>query len=194
MHRKWSISHERKSDTEALAGVLSNEIEAITRFASQNQTCKRKAVGCSAVKIIAPAVISRLGVSQNGPTFRHGKDWCNGIKGACGCPHAEPKLMLSVESEGLSTMKSSVICCSYSPCTNCANIILSSRHKFDRLVYGQFTEHDPRGLEILHSSGFQTISSEVLFNIMNRTYTSVDNIVQANYGQNYDTLDLWLPS
>ncbi len=173
---------------ETLADRLLTEFAFLEATSEANRTCKRKAVGCSCIEPYSDGGTGRLFLAINGPTERHGKDWCNGIKGACGCPHAEPKLMLKLEHATNSfSLRKSIIVCTYSPCTNCANVILSSEHvKISRLAFKHLTEHDQRGLEILKAAGFETATWDELYNVANRVYP------ESTLKATYDILNKWV--
>lgn len=128
----------------------------ILKFAEENQTCKRKAVGCAAVTLTQPAGDPIVYVMRhNGPSRR--KAPCTNEVGNCGCSHAEPRVVNSVThqsacdsfSESVLTYSLGLILiCTYSPCTNCANIIIDS-NMFGGVIYDILTKHDMRGAKFL---------------------------------------------
>lgn len=124
--------------------------------AEENQECKRKAVGCAI--IIANGKDSTVTIfSQNGPSTGH---ICSNELGNCGCAHAEPRAILRAVYEHWNHC---TLVCMYSPCTNCANIIVDSG-VVDKVVWDIDTNHDMRGLHILKNSGIELekIGAEML--------------------------------
>lgn len=102
--------------------------------------CRRKTVHCALMDW--PEIIS---TACNGPSQDSVE--CTGETGGCGCSHAEPRALMDCLHR---RKKHLILFCKYSPCTTCANLILDS--KIVRAVcYDIFTEHDPRGVEILCS-------------------------------------------
>jgi deoxycytidylate deaminase len=121
--------------------------EEILLYAERNQVCLRKAVGCAAVTVIndVPALIY---MKHNGPS-RDGHE-CSNEVGNCGCSHAEPRVVQGA-IEGLQDASPNmplILLCTYSPCTNCANIIIDSG-LFCGCIYSILTQHDTRGREFL---------------------------------------------
>lgn len=131
-----------------------SELDLIEQQAKEQQTCLRKAVGCSICAIKAPDVVDDVGIRRlafqhNGPA-RSGNP-CTNIVGNCGCSHAEPRVIMSVlKMPRLPIREKLVLFCTYSPCTYCANVIIDSG-LVSGLVYDILTEHDTRGLAFLKS-------------------------------------------
>lgn len=132
---------------EFIKNFLIKEIHDITWNAQKQTTCKRKGVGCSVIEY-RDNKIERIISTFNGPA--HHAFVCTNEVGNCGCCHAEPKAIIgTLKAMRLDCRKViRVMVCTYSPCTNCANIIIESR-VIDAIVYDILTEHDKRGAEML---------------------------------------------
>lgn len=126
---------------------LNNLFEEILRFAERNQKCKRKAVGCAAVGIGAREILP-IAMKHNGPS-RIGHECTNEV-GNCGCSHSEPRVVQAAIEEWDMDEKL-ILVCTYSPCTNCANIIIDSE-LFGLVIYDILTEHDKRGEKFLREA------------------------------------------
>lgn len=145
-----------------LSSILLRELRLVNSYAQAHSKCLRKPVGCSVVAVTKSftgheILWTRNALTHNGPS-RDGFPCTNEV-GRCGCSHAEPRALLIVSR--LKEVGKMVLCCSYSPCTNCANLILDYG-KIQHVVYGIPTEHDMRGLEFLQSGGIQTLSEKDL--------------------------------
>ncbi len=126
---------------------LNNLFEEILSFAERNQVCKRKAVGCVAVVIGANELL-HIAMKHNGPS-REGYPCTNEI-GNCGCSHSESRVVQSaIEEWGMEDKL--ILVCTYSPCTNCANIVIDSG-LFCGVVYDILTMHDKRGEKFLREA------------------------------------------
>jgi deoxycytidylate deaminase len=118
-------------------------------FAERNQVCLRKAVGCSAITaqevegLMTPLLIYRV---HNGPSVPGNK--CTNEVGNCGCSHAEPRMVLEALDQNYAENMPLIMLCTYSPCTNCANIVIDSG-LFKGIIYSILTEHDKRGAQFL---------------------------------------------
>lgn len=127
--------------------VFTKILEDLNRLAAKDQKCKRKAVGCGLVEFnLNTSEAHLVAIGVNGPSSGE----CNGEVGKCGCSHAEPRAIMSLMRQNIHSKH--LMICSYSPCTNCANIIVDSQ-RVNGVVYGIFTDHDPRGVEILRRAG-----------------------------------------
>ena len=137
------------------------ELKKIQDFALKNQTCKRKAVGCSIVRLSIGRrrlpTEKTLVMTHNGPSVPNNE--CINEVGNCGCSHAEPRAIL--ESLKKDYGKHLVMVCTYSPCTNCANIIIDSGI-IDLVVYETLTLHDTRGTTFLLQSGIKVLTQHNL--------------------------------
>ena len=138
-----------------LRDKILKEFDRIEAYAQDNQVCKRKAVGCSAGLIVKATTVRRpfyilefqsLVTVHNGPT---GKHECTNEVGNCGCGHSEPRAIISMLRRGFNSHV--IMVCTYSPCTNCANIILDSGI-VQALFYDILTQHDKRGDEFLRKN------------------------------------------
>lgn len=103
--------------------VKTSEIveEALRRCKSLafGSTCTRAGVGALAGKIVAGELVV-LGAASNGSAI------CTAIEGACGCIHAEARLIVRLLREhpgvrGLAMFTSTA------PCPQCAQLIVESR-------------------------------------------------------------------
>lgn len=130
-----------------IKGFLIQQIDFITRRATERTTCKRKGVGCQLITIRENEMRSWDSV-YNGPSRPDFE--CTDIVGNCGCMHSEPRAIIKAFQLGLADTKF-IMLCTYSPCTNCANIILQSGI-IEGVVYKILTEHDKRGDEFLRKS------------------------------------------
>ncbi len=124
------------------------EFTRIQKYAEENQVCLRKAVGCSLgfIKdVFRPAITNHNGPSREGHP-------CSNVVGNCGCSHSEPRACMAARALGIQGEKvTRIMVCTFSPCTNCANIILDSGC-VDVVVYHILTEHDKRGAEFLNDA------------------------------------------
>lgn len=132
---------------------LNNLFEEILLFAERNQVCLRKAVGCAAISFhremsMEPFMIS---MEHNGPS-REGYECTNEV-GNCGCSHSEPRIIQKLLRQQVvfDTGLPIVLVCTYSPCTNCANIVIDSG-LFCGIIYDILTEHDKRGEKFLREA------------------------------------------
>ena len=107
-------------------------------------TCKRKVVNCTIINHIG-----QFTNTKNGPTQGH---QCSNEVGNCGCAHAEPRAIIAaLKSEWYVDC---ILVCDYSPCSNCANIIIDSGI-VTKVGYNILTEHDKRGVKLLKNSGIK---------------------------------------
>lgn len=88
----------------------------------------------------------------------NGSAWCNGIKGNCGCLHAEVRAVLSALRDG-APQGQCELWVTLSPCTACANLCVSSK-LFKRVVYLRPLEHDLRGIDILRLAGIEVVKGD----------------------------------
>jgi deoxycytidylate deaminase len=137
------------------AEQLIQQLKDITIRAKEQQTCKRKAVGCSIVRLDPDGLVREVVFTHNGPS-RDGHE-CTGEVGNCGCSHAEPRIVIQALKGQLgryvhsSQSSKAVLVCTYSPCTNCANVIIDSGI-IHAVVYEHLTQHDVRGEQFLVDS------------------------------------------
>lgn len=124
------------------------ELAYATHHAKLNQECLRKAVGVSIVDRYG----HRLVVARNGPSVPGSV--CSNVKGGCGCCHAEVRAVLELTRRyrggGMTLL------CTYSPCTNCANIIIECG-MISRVCRETLTEHDTRGEHFLKLAGIEVV-------------------------------------
>jgi deoxycytidylate deaminase len=134
------------SRTVNFRNMIDFELSELKEFAAKNQSCLRKAVGCSLATIIEKTGLNFLR-AHNGPAHRNHR--CTNEVGNCGCCHAEPRAVIKALKNRY-FKEDCILVCTYSPCTNCANIILASEI-ITGVVYDILTEHDKRGAELLEA-------------------------------------------
>jgi len=137
-----------KKQLEKIKKTILQTFKDIKREAKKNRKCLRKACGCAILIFyydesltdipyknrtiytlnITPIIVTAI----NGPSGKQNK--CSGIKGSCGCSHAEPRVIMSYLkskeslkyfSEDFSNLKT-ILLTTFSSCVNCANIIIDS--------------------------------------------------------------------
>ncbi len=111
--------------------------------------CKRKVVRCS---VWLDGM--NLATTMNGPSGTE----CTNKVGDCGCSHAEPRVLFYI-ARFLRCTQPYTMVCTYSPCTNCANIIVDSK-LIDTVYYETLTEHDKRGVAILEAGGVRVSQAQ----------------------------------
>jgi deoxycytidylate deaminase len=92
---------------------------------------------------------------SNGP-LNDDPDRCTDIVGGCGCIHSEFKAIVWCLNERDQLPKDGKfnLAVLYSPCTPCANLIVTSGIiKIVHFLYD--TDHDMRGINILHAGGVE---------------------------------------
>jgi deoxycytidylate deaminase len=127
-----------------LSTSIAERVAAMTATATKETSCLRKGVGAAIVKVTKNNHLLVVAVGFNGPSGLQNK--CTNVQGNCGCSHAEPRAIMRYLRSGVKDR--GILLCSYSPCTNCANIIVDSGC-VKGVVYDTFTHHDPRGAEII---------------------------------------------
>jgi deoxycytidylate deaminase len=109
--------------------------------------CRRKAVGIAALSSDAIFHRNRIEWGKHASLFFNGSGQvhCTNERGNCGCVHAEVRAVLAATRRH----EDILLLQNYSPCTNCANLIVESQ-----VVLGVYwlidTDHDMRGIDILH--------------------------------------------
>lgn len=147
---------------------MKRELVSCRAWAEGNQTCKRKGVGVSLVRLgttnHSPHLILR---GKNGPSSKGHE--CSNVVGNCGCSHAEPRAILNyLRKRGEPKLKPGLILLStYSPCTNCANIINDSGI-IRAVIYDIRTEHDTRGIDLLFTHDIIVSQVSYLENVYDR--------------------------
>lgn len=108
--------------------------------------CKRKFVRST---LLSPNTngITRIFSRVNRPI----KDFfeCSGELESCGCMHSEPQVILDLVESIHHPVFQYILLCSYSPCTQCTNIIIAS-NCINAIIYDKITKHDLRGEERLN--------------------------------------------
>jgi len=122
--------------------------------------CKRKGVACGAVEFHEGGFVGPdYGIRwfHNGPIGRD-ETLCSGERGNCGCIHAEQRALEFCirEHAYYSDEPRFALLVNYSPCTNCANMIVASM-VIDRVYFITMTEHDKRGVRHLQHAGIEVV-------------------------------------
>ena len=106
--------------------VILKAFDTVKTLAETHTLCKRKGCGCTILEIGESAECILHYTAINGPSTNRE---CTNIIGACGCSHAEPRAIMKYLKGRRFTKKYSgttILLTTYSPCINCANIILDS--------------------------------------------------------------------
>ncbi len=108
--------------------------------------CKRKFVR-STILSTHTSGVTRIFSRTNGPI----KDFfeCSGELASCGCMHSEQKVIMDLVGSIHNPVFQYLMIISYSPCTQCSNIIIAS-NMIDCIVYDKITQHDLRGEDRLY--------------------------------------------
>lgn len=147
-----------QSGVRELANGMVAIFPEIIEFAQVRQECLRKAVGCASLLIHNDGHTTKTDMVHNGPS-REGHV-CSNEVGNCGCSHAEPRLVQEILKRG-GVQGTLILVCTYSPCTNCANIVIDSG-LFSGCVYDILTEHDKRGAEFLKEAMLVNTRQELI--------------------------------
>ena len=137
-----------KAALNRFATFLLDEVRIGKQLAERKTTCLRKGVGCTLIQSelgfgsVKTEIIAR---AFNGPS-RSGHE-CTNVVGGCGCSHSEPRVIM----KAMMKRRRGIMVCTYSPCTNCANIVIDS-DIVDGIVWSILTEHDKRGAEFLRDA------------------------------------------
>lgn len=121
-----NIKEEDITMEELVKQTILRAFKDIKSDAEKHQVCKRKAVGCSILEVnFEDQLISHF-TAINGPSGPKNK--CTGIKGACGCSHAEPRAIMNFLKKHSANghRGKTILLTTYSSCVNCANIIIDS--------------------------------------------------------------------
>jgi deoxycytidylate deaminase len=88
---------------------------------------------------------SKIELFFNGPNFHE----CQESKpiGSCGCVHSIQNLLVSYSFKIYGA--DYTLCCSYSPCTYCANLIVLLEPYISKVIIEDILPSDPRGMVIL---------------------------------------------
>lgn len=113
-----------------------------TAFQMSTTLCKRK----KTITLLGHGSFQLLSSTVNGPSLSHE---CTNEIGNCGCAHAE---QLAIIKALRCRWKNLILLSTYSPCTNCANMIIASKI-IQEVWWGILTEHDIRGHELLLKNG-----------------------------------------
>lgn len=163
------LRYDSQYQREKLA-LLTREVE----LASGLPRCARRATACMVVVFHdRPRKEERL-FYRNGPSGRH---VCTGVKGGCGCAHAEQhavadmvwqaaywRAMIDEKGAGDEVFDQHDFWTFLSPCSSCANLILIAVQKLgvaiDRVVYVEELEHDQMGKRILIEAGVDVVKAD----------------------------------
>jgi len=136
------ITKEDNTVEDVIKKAILRTLKNIKIEARKNKVCKRKACGCAILEVDLQNEAIAFYTAINGPSGSKNK--CSGIKGACGCSHAEPRaIMKYLKARRLKIRKpyiKTVLLTTFSSCVNCANIIIDSK-VIDAVVYEMIAPH-----------------------------------------------------
>lgn len=120
--------------------IILRTFDQIKIEAEKHQVCKRKAVGCAILDIDLKEQLITHFTAINGPSGPN--NICSGIKGACGCSHAEPRAIMKYlkYAKRNGQRGKTILLSTFSACVNCANIIIDSGI-IDSVGYQILAEH-----------------------------------------------------
>lgn len=131
-----------KSLEDLLKKVILKSFKDIKKMAQAYKFCKRKSCGCAIIEINLRAQSLQHFIAINGASGIGSK--CSGIKGACGCSHAEPRAIIKYLKTRSLKIKSAhiktILLTTFSSCVNCANIIIDSK-VIDAVSYEFLAKH-----------------------------------------------------
>lgn len=132
---------------------LWQRLSEVQQWAANLQVCKRKAVGCFMAIDVPKEGWVELCRAHNGPSVEIP---CTNEVGNCGCAHSEPRVLIQTLNI-LNRDDPMALVCQFSPCTNCANIIVDAKRlalpNLEHVLWVRDTEHDMRGIDILRAGG-----------------------------------------
>jgi len=140
-HHSWVHRRQKMPDRIPLYEIYLRMAEQI----AERSTCIRMKQGAVIVSYDLKKVYS---LGFNG-TVKNWVNSCNGIKGQCGCIHAEENALLKCETED----KNKVLFCTSGPCMNCAKKLIQSG--FSDVFYRK-DYRDTRPVVFLHYHGIRT--------------------------------------
>jgi len=136
------ITKEDKTVEDVIKKAIIRAFKNIKQTARKNKICKRKACGCTIMEINLREEAIQYFTMVNGPSGLENK--CSGIKGACGCSHAEPRaIMLYLKTRRPKVKEpyiKTLLLSTFSACVNCANIIIDSK-VVDAVAYEFLAPH-----------------------------------------------------
>jgi len=119
--------------------VVLRTFDQIKIEAEKNQICKRKAVGAAILEIDLEKELVTHFMAINGPSGE--KNECSNIVGACGCSHAEPRVIMKyLKRHRRNGQVKTILLSTFSACVNCANIIVDS-NIIDVVAYEILADH-----------------------------------------------------
>lgn len=177
----------RRDKLRDASSFLLTQLSEVSNFARENQKCLRKSVGCCTVRL-EDDMFTTFSMTHNGPSKRDvsGAGGCTNEVGNCGCGHTEPRAIMQTLKSRIWRINEPkvIIVCTYSPCTNCANIIIDSGI-VQGVVRDILTEHDVRGEEFLKQAGIKCITRSELEGFITES---------QDKGIQYDTIKEWISS
>lgn len=115
----------------------------VDRGEAQRRTqCRNRGCACS---LHGPVTGEMLEGTINGSPR------CTGVKGQCGCVHAEARMIIWALKHGRCNLTMLV---TLSPCTHCANLIVESG-AVKRVFFLEEYDTDPQGLWIIRGAGIE---------------------------------------
>jgi tRNA(Arg) A34 adenosine deaminase TadA len=133
---------EDKTMEDVIKKAILRTFKSIKQEARRHKICKRKACGCAIIEINIREEALYFFTATNGPSGPKNK--CSGIKGACGCSHAEPRAIMNYLKKRRLRIKpayvKTILLTTFSSCVNCANIIVDSG-VIDAVTYETLAPH-----------------------------------------------------
>lgn len=119
--------------------VILRSFDQIKTEAEKNQVCKRKAVGAAILEISLEKELITHYMAINGPSGPNNE--CSNIVGACGCAHAESRVIMDyLKRRKRNGRVKTILLSTYSPCVPCANLTIDSE-VIDVFAYEIWTPH-----------------------------------------------------
>lgn len=140
------VSEVYPRSAEFIDGILRRQ----TLVAERTTNCLRKGVACCVFHASTRAFI----VPQFNGTYGR---LCTGVKGGCGCTHAEIVAIRHLKSKrSLQRWAPFIFVVSYSCCLPCAKAMVASGF-VEAFAYRVEAKHHPRGLPYLRDNGIQVL-------------------------------------
>ncbi len=118
-------------------------------------TCRRTKNGAVVFPCNCSAVYA---IGYNGPARGLPNDGCTGVKGECGCAHAEGNAIAKLDPQ---RAKPCIIYCTSMPCAWCANLIINVRVVVGVVYSAEYrSEH---GRKLLLQAGIPFVGVRLLF-------------------------------
>lgn len=123
------LGNENYTFEQLVKQVILRSFDNIKTEAEKHQVCKRKAVGAAILEINLAAELITHFSAINGPSGE--KNVCSNVVGACGCSHAEPRVIMDYlkrrKNKYLNYHVKTILLSTYSPCVSCANLAIDSK-------------------------------------------------------------------